>query len=77
MSRIEDICRELNNWFDVKRAIGDFEITENGLTSFYDDLYDDQYYRIVGSALNDGVYKKGEISIHRSLAGPDSNIAHY
>lgn len=60
MSRIEDICRELNNWFDVKRAIGDFEITENGLTSFYDDLYDDQYYRIVGSALNDGVYKKGE-----------------
>ena len=60
MIRIEDICRELNNWFDVKRAIGDFEITENGLTSFYDDLYDDQYYRIVGSALNDGVYKKGE-----------------
>lgn len=60
MSHIEDICRELNNWFDIKRAIGDFEITENGLTSFYDDLYDDQYYRIVGSALNDGVYKKGE-----------------
>lgn len=59
MSRIEDVCAELNNWFDVKRAIGDFEITENGLTVFVDDIYDDQYYRIVGSVLNDGVYQKG------------------
>lgn len=60
MSRIEDICRELNNWFDVKRAIGDFEITENGLTSFGLDVEVGQYYRIIGSIFNDGVYKVGE-----------------
>lgn len=60
MSRIEDICRELNNWFDVKRAFGDFEITEEGLTSFGLDVEVGQYYRIIGSIFNDGVYKVGE-----------------
>ena len=63
MSHIEDICRELNNWFDVGRAFGDFEITEEGLTSFGLDVEVGQYYRIIGSIFNDGVYKVGEEAI--------------
>lgn len=60
MSHIEDVCRELNNWFDVERAFGDFEITEEGLISFGLDVEVGQYYRIIGSIFNDGVYKVGE-----------------
>lgn len=60
MSHIEDVCRELNNWFDVERAFGDFEITAEGLTSFGLDVEVGQYYRIIGSVFNDGVYKVGE-----------------
>lgn len=59
MSHIEDICRELNNWFDIDRLFGDFEISPNGPVDACDGLLDGQYYRIVGSALNDGVYQKG------------------
>lgn len=55
---LNEICKELNNWFDIKRIIGDFTI-ENGIiidNTVTDSLQDGQYFRIVGSVFNDGVY---------------------
>lgn len=61
---LDDLCRELNNWFDEdpkdgsrRRYFGDFVITDGtiGLSSL--GIKDGQYFRIVGSDLNDGVYQ--------------------
>lgn len=49
------ICEELNNWFTHEFLTGDFTI-ENGSIAL-PDVLDGQYVRIVGSALNDGVYR--------------------
>ena len=53
---LTELCKEINNWFDVKRHFGTFKIEDGKLA---DDigLQDKQYYRIVGSIFNDGVYK--------------------
>lgn len=53
---LTELCKELNNWFDIDRKFGVFTI-ENG--SLQDDvgLKENQYFRIVGSIFNDGVYK--------------------
>lgn len=52
---LAELCKELNNWFDVKRHFGTFTIEDGELA---DDvgLLDGQYFRIVGSIFNDGVY---------------------
>lgn len=57
---LTELCKELNNWFDVERHFGTFKIEDGKLA---DDigLQDNQYYRIVGSIFNDGVYKYSEI----------------
>lgn len=52
---ITDFCEETRNWFDVSRHIGNFEI-ENGTTDL-DFLQEGQFFRIVGSIFNDGVYQ--------------------
>lgn len=52
---LTDLCEELRNWFDVSRHFGEFEI-ENG-TIDLDFLQEGQYFRIVGSVFNDGVYQ--------------------
>lgn len=52
---IADLCRELKNWFDVKRLFGTFEIS--GGTIEIDGAQDGQYIRICDSVFNDGVYK--------------------
>ena len=62
MSRIEDICRELNNWFDMRRIFGDFEITESGISNELN-LQNGQFYRIIGSVFNDGVYQIGDAHV--------------
>ena len=51
---LTELCQELRNWFDVKRIFGTFTI-ENG--SIDVDLQEGQYFRIVGSVFNDGVYQ--------------------
>lgn len=51
---LEEICRELNNWFDQKRYIGTFTIKDGRIEA---DLQDGQFFRIVGSVFNDGVYQ--------------------
>ena len=59
---LTELCQELRNWFDRDQPkwYGDFTI-ENGALVLRDDmsLKDGQYFRIVGSALNDGVYQYG------------------
>ena len=53
---LAELCKELNNWFDLDRHFGTFTIEDGELK---DDLglLENQYFRIVGSVFNDGVYK--------------------
>ena len=51
------ICKELRNWFDIERLFGEFEIS-NGMIDLTDySIQDGQYFRIIGSVFNDGVYQ--------------------
>lgn len=52
---LTDLCDEIKNWFDVSQYTGKFEI-KNG-TIDLDFLSEGQYFRIVGSVFNDGVYQ--------------------
>lgn len=59
---LEAICKELKNWFtkDGDKHFGTFTIAD-GIISPSGFLLPDQYFRIVGSIFNDGVYQfKGE-----------------
>lgn len=56
---LENLCRELKNWFDKERHIGAVTIA-SGI--FYVDGVEvrpknGQYFRIIGSVFNDGVYQ--------------------
>ena len=58
---IAQICAEVKNYFvqrDVDVHAGNYTI-ENGEISPIPFVRVGQYYRIVGSALNDGVYQRG------------------
>lgn len=50
-----ELCLELNNFFEYAKYIGDITI-ENGNVQT-ELLADGQYFRIVGSTFNDGVYQ--------------------
>lgn len=50
------LCKEINNWFDYARFFGEFTIEDDMITGPYS-LQENQYFRIVGSVFNDGVYK--------------------
>lgn len=52
---IADLCKELNNWFDVKRKFGKFTISDGSLV--IDGAQDGQYIRICDSIFNNGIYK--------------------
>lgn len=52
---LSELCKELNNWFCTKMYFETFTIEDGTLT--LDDLQDGQYFRIVGSVFNDGVYQ--------------------
>lgn len=60
---IEEICRELNNWFDRNsdgsdnRYFGTFAIEDGIIDLSETDIKDGQYFRIIGSAFNDGVHQ--------------------
>ena len=58
---LNEICQELNNWFDryQPRIHGAFEISGGRITDtdFTDVIKPNQYFRIIGSVFNDGVYK--------------------
>ena len=52
---LSEVCRYLNNWFDVERLFGEFSISDGNITGV--DLQNGQYFRIIGSVFNDGIYK--------------------
>lgn len=53
---LTELCKELRNWFEKEKHFGKFTI-EGGRLTDCSYLQDGQYYRIVGSVFNDGVYK--------------------
>ena len=52
-----EVCQEINNWFDKKRYFGEFVISDGVLQPGDFELLDGQYFRIIGSTFNDGVYR--------------------
>ena len=58
---LSEICQEIRNWFDrdTPHFHGAFEISNGKITDgdVVSALQRDQYFRIVGSVFNDGVYK--------------------
>lgn len=61
MGMLAKICREVNNWFQTEIWTGQFKI-ENGIINLdkiieEGDLQNGQYFRIMGSIFNDGVYE--------------------
>lgn len=60
---LTELCKELNNWFEVRdkngrlsgRKFGDFTISDGTLE--VDGAQDGQYVRICGSVFNDGVHE--------------------
>lgn len=54
--RLSDLCAELKNWFDVGRKFGEFTIS-GGTINLDGFVQNGQYFRIIGSVFNDGVYK--------------------
>lgn len=55
---LTELCGYLRNWFDRDRYIGKFEIVDGKIsTNISMTLLENQYIRIVGSVLNDGVYQ--------------------
>lgn len=62
---ISEVCHEVKNWFEYDKIFGRFKI-EGGVLRFLDysdripsdlGLQDGQYYRIVESVFNDGVWQ--------------------
>lgn len=59
---LTEICQYLKNWFDRDQAkyYGKFVISDGTIQSYNDGdmgLIDGQYFRIIGSLLNDGVHQ--------------------
>ena len=61
---LSELCQELKNWFDrgQPRIYGAFEISDGKITDtdFTDIIKENQYFRIIGSVFNDGVYQYTE-----------------
>ena len=51
---LSELCRELKNWFEKDKLFGEFTISGGTIT--IPELQTGQYFRIVGSVFNDGVY---------------------
>ena len=54
---LTELCKELHNWFEVDKIFGKFDIVDGSidLTDYH--VQDGQYFRIIGSIFNDGVYQ--------------------
>lgn len=61
MSTLEEICYECHNYFEIGKNSGEFVI-ENGNLSV-DFLLEGQYFRIIGSIFNDGIYQYPETTL--------------
>jgi len=61
---LSELCLYLHNWFNFNQPqyFGMFKIEDGVLISMNDGdmgIVENQYYRIIGSMFNDGVYKHG------------------
>ena len=55
---LSELCQELKNWFTEEKYIGEYKISGGVVTSLENlGIKNGQYYRVVGSIFNDGVYK--------------------
>ena len=82
---LTEICAEIRNYFLAHREedihSGTYTIEDGTLT--VDFLLDGQYFRIVGSALNDGVYQYPATTLHNesfdgavwAMSAPPSFVA--
>lgn len=59
---LTELCKEINNWFEYAKFFGTFTIENNVITGTYS-LQENQYFRIVGSVFNDGVYQFGDADL--------------
>lgn len=70
---LSEICLYLKNWFNFNQPkyIGKFTISNNVITFEGDMVIQaNQYYRIVGSVFNDGVYKReAETLVNETFEG--------
>ena len=53
---LTELCKELRNWFETDKVFDSFTIA-NGLIDLTGIVQDGQYFRIIGSVFNDGVYQ--------------------
>lgn len=72
---LTELCGYLKNWFEVNKLYGDFAITDNHVT--YADgtelpLQDGQYFRVIGSIFNDGVYISSFLNSGDSAESPEN-----
>lgn len=60
---LEELMRECRNWFVSPNGVhlGTFTVKEGSITLPF--LVYGQYFRIVGSVFNDGVYEYGNVSL--------------
>lgn len=56
---LSELCHELNNWFEKLVIVSDITIENGNITNdkFLEKIQNNQYFRIVGSVFNDGIYK--------------------
>lgn len=54
---ITDFCSEIHNWFETEKHFGTFTIKDGEIQDIDEFVQYGQYYRIVGSVFNDGVYQ--------------------
>ena len=54
---ITDVCSELNNYFSNRNERYDGQYTITNGTIALSNVLDGQYFRIIGSAFNDGVHR--------------------
>lgn len=54
---LEQLLKELRNWFQVKIVPGTYTIQDGGIALPF--LQDGQYFRICGSVFNDGLHQYG------------------
>lgn len=59
---LTELCEYLKNWFntDMPKRYGSFTVANGKVEGLEDMLTNGQYFRIVGSLFNDGVYKYGD-----------------
>lgn len=58
---LNKLCKELKNWFEMSKKFGTFTISNGHITGV--EIAEGQYYRIIGSIFNDGIYKYGDSNV--------------